>query len=282
MVNEDCEDGSSSRRGLLRAAGAGLAGLALAGCGTQSLKAQVHNSAPVLGTDVGLLNQLLHLEHVAIAAYTAGTPLLAPATYKAGRLFLNDELSHAGELAGLVKAAGGEPIKPAPSYALGHPRTSDEVLRLLHEIENMQLRAYLAAITQLEPGSVKQAIGSILANDAQHVAGVASQLARLGAPAPTAPLSLKAASDVLGQHDVSASLTDVHTQNDCLKLLVDLESVAEGASYTPIRDLSRPDLVRMCAEIMACEAQHWTVLSGLRNPGQYVKAVPWPYVFGSK
>jgi hypothetical protein len=33
---------------------------------------------------------------------------------------------------------------------------------------------------------------------------------------------------------------------------------------------------------MACEAQHWTVLSGLRNPGQYVKAVPWPYVFGSK
>ncbi len=32
---------------------------------------------------------------------------------------------------------------------------------------------------------------------------------------------------------------------------------------------------------MACEAQHWTVLSGLRNPGEYVKAVPWPYVFGT-
>jgi hypothetical protein len=24
------------------------------------------------------------------------------------------------------------------------------------------------------------------------------------------------------------------------------------------------------------------VLSGLRNPGQYVKAIPWPYVYGSK
>jgi hypothetical protein len=81
---------------------------------------------------------------------------------------------------------------------------------------------------------------------------------------------------------VSASLTALHTEHDCLKLLVDLESVAEGASYTPIRDLRRPDLVHLCAQIMACEAQHWTVLSGLRNPGEYVKAVPWPYVFGTK
>jgi hypothetical protein len=24
------------------------------------------------------------------------------------------------------------------------------------------------------------------------------------------------------------------------------------------------------------------VLSGLRHPGQYIKAVPWPYVFGTK
>ena len=115
-----------------------------------------------------------------------------------------------------------------------------------------------------------------------HVAGVASQLARLGAPAPTDPLSLKAASDVLGQHDVSASLTDLHTQNDCLKLLVDLESVAEGIYYRPLKDLRDPRLVQLCAQIMACEAQHWTVLSGLRNPGRYVKAVPWPYVMGSK
>ena len=46
--------------------------------------------------------------------------------------------------------------------------------------------------------------------------------------------------------------------------------------------LRHPALVRLSAQIMACEAQHWTVLSGLRNPGQYVKAIPWPYVYGSK
>ena len=181
MVTEERSEGDpSSRRGWLRAAGTGLAGLIVAGCGRQSLKAQVNNSAPVLGTDVDLLNQLLHLEHVAIAAYTAGTPLLAPATHKAGQLFLNDEISHAGDLAGLVRAAGGKPIKPAPSYELGHPRTSQEVLALLHEVENAQLTAYLDAITRLEPGFVKSSVASILANDAQHVAVVR---AALGQPA---------------------------------------------------------------------------------------------------
>jgi hypothetical protein len=165
---------------LLRAAGAGVAGLVVAGCGGKSLKAQVNNSAPVLDTDVDLLQQLLHLEHVGIWAYTAGTPLLAPAVTKAGALFLNDELEHAGALAGLIHAAGGKPIKPAPSYPLGHPRTSQEMLQLLHGIENMQISAYLDAIGRLSPGSVKQSIASIMANDAQHVAVVR---AALGEPA---------------------------------------------------------------------------------------------------
>jgi hypothetical protein len=167
---------------LLRAVGAGIAGLLVAGCGGQSLKAQVHNSAPVLGTDVDLLNQLLHLEHVAIWAYTAATPLLPAAVTKAGQLFLNDELEHAGALAGLIRAAGGKPIKPASSYPLGHPNSSREVLELLHSVENAQLTAYLSALGRLEPGSVKSSIASILANDAQHVAVVRAALHQPAVP----------------------------------------------------------------------------------------------------
>jgi hypothetical protein len=180
VSEEPSEADPSSRRGLLRAAGAGLAGAILAGCGSQSIRAQVQNSRSVLHSDVDLLNRLLHLEHVAIAAYTAGIPLLAPATHKAGQLFLNDEISHAGDIAGLVRAAGGKPIKPAPSYALGHPRTSQEVLTLLHNVENMQIAAYVDAIAVLEPGTLKQQVASILANDAQHLAVVR---AALGQPA---------------------------------------------------------------------------------------------------
>jgi hypothetical protein len=186
MVNEASEgDQPSSRRGLLLAAGAGIAGaagLALAGCGKQSIRQQVHNSKPVLDTDVVILNHLLHLEHVAIAAYTAGTPLLGPSMAKAGALFLNDELSHAGDLAGLIRETGAKPIKPAPSYALGHPRNAEEVLMLLHQVEQAQIAGYLNAITRLEPGVVKQQVCSILANDAQHVAVVRLALGRPAIP----------------------------------------------------------------------------------------------------
>jgi len=184
VVREDCEGEPSSRRGLLRAGGVALAGIAAAGCGSKSLKAQVNNSAPLLSTDVDLLNQLLDLEHKAIAAYTAATPLLPSAVSQAGALFLNDELAHAGALAVWIEAADGIPLDPAPSYDLGHPRTSQEVLALLHEIENAQLTAYLNAITRLEPGSVKSSIAAILANDAQHVAVVRAALHQPAVPSP--------------------------------------------------------------------------------------------------
>jgi Ferritin-like domain len=182
VTGDPSEADASSRRGVLRAACAGLAGLVVAGCGKTTLRAQVDNSAPVLDTDVGLLNHLLHLERVGIAAYTAGTPLLAPATVNAGKLFLNDELAHAGALGALIKAAGAEPNKPAPSYDLGHPRTSQEVLALLHEIEQMQIGAYLAALPRLSPGTVKQSVAAILANDAQHAAVVRAALGQPAVP----------------------------------------------------------------------------------------------------
>ena len=129
-----------------------------------------------------ILNGLLDTEHKAIAAYTAGIPLLAQPTAKAGQLFLNDELSHAGDLAGLVREAGGKPVKPAPSYPLGHPRNSEEVLMLLHAVERAQIAAYLNAIPRLEPGVVKQQVASILANDAQHVAVVRAALGQTAIP----------------------------------------------------------------------------------------------------
>jgi hypothetical protein len=121
-----------------------------------------------------------------------------------------------------------------------------------------------------------------LGHEISHVRAIAGRLAALGAPAPTGPLDVKAAGAVMAQYHVSDSLSDLRTQNECLKLLVDLESVAEGIHYTALKDLRGAGLQRLSAQIMACEAQHWTVVSGLRNPGQYVKAIPWPFVYGSK
>ena len=189
-------------------------------------------------------------------------------------------------MVGACAAAAGVAVAgrvvPAPRADAAVP--SDRALLAdALEVERLMVLAYgrVLASGALSPG-IERAIAPHLQHERAHVSTVAAQLGRLGAPVPAGALSLRAASDMLGRHHVSGSLTDLHSEHDCLKLLVDLESAAEGVYYEALKDLRHPGLVRLSAQIMACEAQHWTVLSGLRNPGQYVKAIPWPYVYGSK
>jgi Ferritin-like domain len=176
-------------------------------------------------------------------------------------------------LAGGARAASAD--TPAPSDA--------ELLGKSLEVERLMVLAYRRALASgaLTP-AIQRAITPHLAHELSHAAALAAQLTALGAPAPNGPLDLKNARSTMAEYHVSDSLTDVRSEVQYLKLLIDLESVAEGIHYTALKDLRSAPLQRLSAEIMACEAQHWTVLSGLRNPGQYVKAVPWPFVFGSK
>jgi rubrerythrin len=157
----------------------------LAGCGNGSSRPNLRKlPRAAKSADLVLLNQALDLEHEAIAAYTAGIPLLNGRPKKAAQLFLEQELSHAGEMYGLVKQAGGRPNKPKAAYDLGHPNTAADVLRLLHDLEQRELRLYLGVITRLSPGSVRAAVAAVLANDAQHVAVLRSALGLVPLPSP--------------------------------------------------------------------------------------------------
>lgn len=178
----------ATRRGLLGASGATLlaAGGAVSGCGRTSRRPKVHRIPPVArAEDIHTLNGALDLTNEAIAAYTAGIPLLAGTAHSAAKHFLDQELSHAGELFGLVKQAGGKPVKPAASYDLGHPSRQSDVLHLLLGLELEQINGYLAAIPRLAPGQVRAAVAAILANDAQHVAVLRQTL---GVPPLRGPL----------------------------------------------------------------------------------------------
>jgi hypothetical protein len=180
VVTESSGAGEQTRRSLLGRAGVGLgagAAMVLAGCGSSSHHEDIRTlPAAAQNADVELLNRALDLEHETIAAYTAGIPLLAGRPRRAAQQFLDQELSHAGELYGLVKEAGGKPHKPRSGYALGHPASAAAVLRLLHELEGRQLGLYLSIITRLSPGSVRAAVSAILGSDAQHVAIIRSSL----------------------------------------------------------------------------------------------------------
>lgn len=185
MVSEPPGADSRSRRQLLMAAGAGAAGAyVLSGCGSAPLRVKVRGEAKVAQSDIAVLNRLLGLEQWAVAAYTAGIPLLPHRTAKAAKQFLGQDLAHAVELTELVKKANGKPAKPPASYDLGNPSSSEDVLLLLHRIENAQIAGYLDMIPSLSRGRLRSAVAAILANDAQHIAVIRYELGRAPIPSP--------------------------------------------------------------------------------------------------
>lgn len=173
-----------SRRTLLRGGGAAFAAAALAACGNKPLRIRIRNGAKVSAADVDALNVLLELEHYAVAAYTAGIPLLNRPQSKAAKQFLGQELAHSVELTDLIRRAGGKPAKPKASYNVGRPHDARDVLELLGRVEQTQLRAYLSTIPGLSEGRLRSTVATLYCNDAQHLAALRSQLGQT--PVPTA------------------------------------------------------------------------------------------------
>jgi Ferritin-like domain len=163
------------------------------------------------------------------------------------------------------------------------PVPSDpEALAKVLEVERLVVLGYRQVLASGVLGPADDAaVQPFLAHELEHVATLVSHLKALGASADASPLDVKAGESLLGKYDVPGSLTGIQSRKDGFRLLVDLESVAEGAYFTALKTLGTAELQTMSAQAMACEAQHWTVLSGLRNPGLYVKSVPWPFVTGS-
>jgi Ferritin-like domain len=171
VVSGEPGAGACSRRALIGRSGfvAAGAGVALAGCGRSS-RPHVHKiPARARAADVDVLNGLLDLELRAVAAYTAGIPLLTSHVQTAAKQFLTQELTHVNELRGLIRQAKGFANKPKPSYDFGRPSGHHDVVDLLHSVEQAQISAYLEAVPVVAPGPVRAALAAILANDAQHV-----------------------------------------------------------------------------------------------------------------
>lgn len=170
-----------SRRMLVASGGVTLAAV-LAGCGSKPLRIKVGGSARASASDIEALNGLLALEHYAVAAYTAGIPLLNPLQTKAAKQFLGQELAHTVELSDLIKRARGKAAKPKARYDLGRPHSAADVLALLKRAEEAQLNAYLAVIPRLSGGRLRSTVSAIYANDAQHLAVVRSHLGQPAVP----------------------------------------------------------------------------------------------------
>jgi hypothetical protein len=147
-------------------------------------------------------------------------------------------------------------------------------------IERVVVSAYRSVLSSgVLTGVVTATLRGILAQELAHVAALERALRGLGAPIPqTSP---GAAQSALPRHHIHLSLTHLPTQHDCLRLLIDVESLAEGTYFSAISKLTDPGLLRTSVEAMGCEAQHWTVLSALQHHGDVTRSVPYPFVQGS-
>lgn len=162
------------------------------------------------------------------------------------------------------------------------PESDMAILARMLKVEQWVVVAYRRALSsgKLEP-RLSSRVAAILGQELVHVTTLRRALASRGAPIPPPPRDVAAAQRGLATRHMYTSLTELRDEKACLKLLIDVESVAEGAYFEAIGKLTDPALLRMSAQIMGCEAQHWTVLSAVRHHGDVLISVPYPFVEGS-
>ena len=195
------------------------------------------------------------------------------------RQLVRDGITAAGGAAGVGVALSA---LTAPAVAAAAATQSEaRVLTNALQIEQLLLTAYrqVVASSVVHP-SVAGQLRTHLSQEAEHVALLERTLTARGETIPPVP-SLAGAQAALTQRKVHWSLTNLPNQHACLKLLVDIETLAENAYFQVIGRVRDPSLVRTCAEIMANEAQHWTVIGGFLNHLDPTKAVPYPFVGGT-
>lgn len=168
------------------------------------------------------------------------------------------------------------------TVAIASPDPEAQVLTATLAVEQVVLVAYHSTLASgaLEPRTARM-IRRLLGQELQHVSALGHELVRLGGRPPSVPPDPASVQKTLTAHHVPVNLTDLRTQHDCLRLLIDVETVVEGAYYAAISKLHDPRLLGTSAAIMACEGQHWTLLSGLQSHGDISMSVPYPFVQGA-
>jgi hypothetical protein len=160
------------------------------------------------------------------------------------------------------------------------PESDSAVLVRTFRVERVVAIAYGAVLaTDVLKPTVRRQLDEMLSQELEHISTLRHALDALATPLPA--VDLAAAQHLLTDRHVHLSLTHLTTQHECLKLLIDVESLAEGAYFSAISKLSDSSLLRLCTEVTGCEAQHWTVLSALQHHNDVTRSVPYAFVQGS-
>jgi hypothetical protein len=189
----------------------------------------------------------------------------------------------------IVTAAAGAGLWAIGEAALGAgdaeasaPQTDAELIRAILTVELLVVFSYEQVLRsgRLTPDS-EHVIRQLLDHEHTHVDVMSADLEELGQQPPDPPASVTAADAELSVLHGSARLASLNSEEDCLRLLEQLDSLVQGAYYVSMSKFADVKLARTCASILGAEAQHYTALAGLLHPGDINKAVPGAFVEGS-
>lgn len=160
--------GRAMRRALLLAVIATLLAAVLAACGggggSPPPPAQGEKEA-----DETVLNEILARQLAAAAAYGEALPHLHGADLAAGRQFRAQEQEHVDATTKLLRKIGGQADPPAETIETSELKTREDVLTFLYEMESSTMAAEFTAIGKLNLGWIRPLLGSMAANQAQHL-----------------------------------------------------------------------------------------------------------------
>lgn len=199
------------------------------------------------------------------------------------------ELTRRGLLCGSIRMAGLSLAAWTTGLAIAVPTSSAqaqaevEALSAMLEAELLVAFAYGRILRSgvLSVFSTPVAT-TLLAHERTHVALLRGWVDKLGGVQPPPITGVGEADAALTADHVSRRLSEMASESDALRLLIAVERVSVGAYYHGFSTLAEPTLVRRAAEMLASDAQHATVLSGLLHPGDVAKAVPDAFVQGAR
>ncbi|HET9592824.1 MAG TPA: ferritin-like domain-containing protein [Solirubrobacterales bacterium] len=156
--------GFAVRRALLLGAVAVLAAAGLSACGGSSSA-----GAGDKERDVRVLNEILGRQLAAVAAYSQVLPHLHGAELAAARQFRAQEQEHVDATTKTLRGIGGEADPPAETIEADNLNTRADSLGFLYEMESATLDAELSAVGKLSADWPRPLLGSMAANQAQHL-----------------------------------------------------------------------------------------------------------------
>ena len=188
----------------------------------------------------------------------------------------------AGAAAGAgLWAIGASALRPADAEAAA-PQTDAELIRAILAVELLVVFSYEQVLSSGKlSADTEHVIRQLLDHEHTHVDVLSADLEELGQTPPDPPASVTAADAELSVLHGSAKLASLNSEEDCLRLLEQVESLAQGAYYVSMSKFADVKLARTCASILGAEAQHYTAVAGLLHPGDINKAVPGAFVEGS-